>query len=220
MTAYTGEVSVGGAVDVRELTGLTIAKLAVGPMANNVYLLRCRATGHALLIDAADEADRVLELARLGGPTVETVLTTHQHPDHWQALAAVVAQTGARTLAGAGDAAGIPVPTERRLEHGDHVHVGDAELAVIVLRGHTPCSVALHYRDPDGSSHLFTGDALFPGGPGKTLSPETFTSLMDDLEQRVFDRLPDDTWFYPGHGNDSTLGAERPHLGEWRARGW
>jgi glyoxylase-like metal-dependent hydrolase (beta-lactamase superfamily II) len=219
-TAYTGEVSVGGPVDVRELAGLSIAKLAVGPMSNNAYLLRCRASGQALLIDAAAEPDRLLELARLGGPTAEAVLTTHRHPDHWQALSAVVAQTGARTFAGVDDAAGIPVPTDRRLEHGDCVHVGDAELSVIVLRGHTPGSVALHYRDPDGSSHLFTGDSLFPGGPGRTTSPADFTSLLDDLEQRVFSVLPDEVWFYPGHGNDSTLGAERPHLAEWRARGW
>ena len=217
---YTGEVEVGGPADVRELTGLSIAKLAVGPMSNNAYLLRCQASGRAMLIDAANEADRLLELARLGGETAATVLTTHRHADHWQALAAVVAQTGARTMAGALDAEGIPVPTERRLEHGDIVHVGDAELRVIVLRGHTPGSVALYYRDPDGSGHLFTGDSLFPGGPGRTTSPADFNSLMDDLEQRVFDVLPDDTWFYPGHGNDSTLGAERPHLAEWRARGW
>jgi len=217
---YTGEVSVGGPVEVRELTGLSIAKVAVGPMSNNAYLLRCRATGQALLIDAANEADRLLELVRLGGETATAVLTTHRHPDHWQALAAVVAQTGARTLAGADDADGVPVPTERRLEHGDIVHVGNAELSVITLRGHTPGSVALHYRDPDGCGHLFTGDSLFPGGPGRTTNPEDFNSLMDDLEQRVFGVYDDDTWFYPGHGNDSTLGAERPHLAEWRARGW
>ena len=217
---YTGEVSVGGAADVRELNGLSIAKLAVGPASNNAYLLRCQASGQAMLIDAANEAERLLELARFGGETASTVLTTHRHPDHWQALAAVVAQTGARTMAGVDDAEGIPVPTERLLEHGDTVHVGDAELRVIALRGHTPGSVALYYRDPDGSGHLFTGDSLFPGGPGKTWSPKDFSSLMDDLEQRIFDELPDDTWFYPGHGNDSTLGAERPHLAEWRARGW
>jgi glyoxylase-like metal-dependent hydrolase (beta-lactamase superfamily II) len=217
---YTGEVSVGGPVHTRELTGLVISKLAVGPMSNNAYLLRCRASGQALLVDAANEADRLLELVRLGGETASTVLTTHQHYDHWQALAAVVAQTGARTLAGAEDASGIPVPTERRLEHGDIVHVGDAELTVITLRGHTPGSVALYYRDPDGSGHLFTGDSLFPGGPGRTTNPEDFNSLMDDLEQRIFGVYDDDTWFYPGHGNDSTLGAERPHLAEWRARGW
>jgi glyoxylase-like metal-dependent hydrolase (beta-lactamase superfamily II) len=217
---YTGEVSVGGPVDTRELAALVISKLAVGPGSNNAYLLRCRATGQALLIDAANEADRLMELVRLGGETASAVLTTHQHGDHWQALAAVVAQTGARTLAGADDAAGIPVPTERRLEHGDKVHVGNAELSVITLRGHTPGSVALFYRDPDGSGHLFTGDSLFPGGPGRTTSPEDFNSLMEDLEQRVFDVYDDEIWFYPGHGNDSTLGAERPHLAEWRARGW
>ena len=80
--------------------------------------------------------------------------------------------------------------------------------------------MAVVYRDPGGVPHLFTGDSLFPGGVGKTWSPADFTSLIDDVEARIFDHLPDDTWFYPGHGNDSTLGAERPHLAEWRARGW
>ena len=98
--------------------------------------------------------------------------------------------------------------------------LGDNQLEVIALRGHTPGSIALLYREPSGAAHLFTGDSLFPGGPGKTNSPEDFTSLMDDLERRVFGVLPDDTWVYPGHGDDTTLGAERPHLAEWRARGW
>ena len=92
-------------------------------------------------------------------------------------------------------------------------------LEVIHLRGHTPGSIALLYDDPEGPPHLFTGDSLFPGGVGKTTS-ETFPQLIDDVTTRVFDRLPDETWFYPGHGNDSTLGAERPHLAEWRERGW
>jgi glyoxylase-like metal-dependent hydrolase (beta-lactamase superfamily II) len=91
---------------------------------------------------------------------------------------------------------------------------------VIHLRGHTPGSVALLYRDPTGHPHLFTGDSLFPGGVGKTSSPADVTSLINDVTSRIFDKLPDDTWFYPGHGDDSTLGAERPHLDEWRARGW
>jgi glyoxylase-like metal-dependent hydrolase (beta-lactamase superfamily II) len=91
---------------------------------------------------------------------------------------------------------------------------------VIHLVGHTPGSIALLYRDPAGSPHLFTGDSLFPGGPGKTTNPTDFTSLMDDLEEKIFGRLPDDTWFYPGHGRDSTLGAERPAIPQWRARGW
>jgi glyoxylase-like metal-dependent hydrolase (beta-lactamase superfamily II) len=91
---------------------------------------------------------------------------------------------------------------------------------VIGLRGHTPGSVALLYTDPQGHPHLFTGDSLFPGGPGKTTSPRTFASLMNDLESRVFGPLPDDTWVYPGHGDDTTLGTERPKLAQWRRRGW
>jgi glyoxylase-like metal-dependent hydrolase (beta-lactamase superfamily II) len=78
----------------------------------------------------------------------------------------------------------------------------------------------LLYDDPTGAPHLWTGDSLFPGGPGKTAGAKNFTSLMDDLEAKVFGRLPDETWVYPGHGNDTTLGTERPHLGEWRERGW
>ncbi len=217
---YTGEVSVGGPIDQRELPGLSIAKVAVGSMSNNAYLLRCTATGEALLIDAAAEPERLAEFVHLGGVPASAVVTTHQHGDHWQALAAVVAQTGARTMAGADDAGGIPVPTDRLLHHGDTVHVGNAELAVITLRGHTPGSVALYYQDPEGTGHLFTGDSLFPGGPGRTTSPADFTSLMDDLEQRVFGVYEDSTWVYPGHGDDTTLGAERGSVAEWRARGW
>lgn len=217
---YTGKVSVGGPIDRRELPGLSIAKAAVGSMSNNAYLLRCTVTGEALLVDAAAEPDRLAELVSLGGSPASTVVTTHQHQDHWQALAAVVAQTGARTMAGADDAHGIPVPTDRQLHHGDTVYVGHAELAVITLRGHTPGSVALYYQDPTGTGHLFTGDSLFPGGPGRTTSPANFTSLMDDLEQRVFGSFDDETWIYPGHGDDTTLGAERGSLAEWRARGW
>jgi glyoxylase-like metal-dependent hydrolase (beta-lactamase superfamily II) len=100
------------------------------------------------------------------------------------------------------------------------VTVGQVVLDVIHLRGHTPGSIALLHRDTAGIPHLFTGDSLFPGGPGRTTSPEDFTSLINDLESRIFDQLPDETWFYPGHGKDSTLGAERPHLTEWRKRGW
>jgi glyoxylase-like metal-dependent hydrolase (beta-lactamase superfamily II) len=215
---YTGNVQVGGPADRRELPALTVTKLAVGPMENNAYLLRCRETGEGLLVDAANEADRLVEL--VGDGPLATVVTTHQHPDHWQALAEVVEATGARTVAHPLDAGGIPVTTDETVEHGDSVEVGRCTLSVIHLRGHTPGSIALRYDDPDGTSHLFTGDSLFPGGPGRTTSPTDFTSLMDDLEARVFGDLADDTWFYPGHGNDSTLGAERPSIPEWRARGW
>jgi glyoxylase-like metal-dependent hydrolase (beta-lactamase superfamily II) len=214
---YTGDVTVGGPGQTRELSSLTVTKVAVGPYDNNAYLLRCRRTGQALLVDAADEPEVLL--ATVGEAGLGAVVTTHQHSDHWQALAAVVGATGARTFAGEDDADAIPVPTDVRLRHGQTVQVGDVSLEVIHLRGHTPGSVALRYRDPSGTDHLFTGDALFPGGVGKT-TRETFPQLFADVRDRVFDVMADDTWFYPGHGADSTLGAERPHLDEWRARGW
>jgi glyoxylase-like metal-dependent hydrolase (beta-lactamase superfamily II) len=220
MSDYTGAVEVGGAQDVRRLPGLTIAKLAVGPMDNNAYLLRCTASGEGLLIDAANEAERLHDLVRFEGPPVSAILTTHRHADHWQALAAAVADAGAAVYAGDPDADELPVAVDERLSHGDTIEVGELSLQIIALRGHTPGSVAVLYRDPSGTPHLFTGDSLFPGGVGRTTSPQDFTSLIDDVEERLFAVLPDDTWFYPGHGNDSTLGAERPHLAEWRARGW
>jgi glyoxylase-like metal-dependent hydrolase (beta-lactamase superfamily II) len=217
---YTGEVTVGGPVDVRRLPGLTIAKIAVGPMNNNAYLLREPVSGEGLLIDAANEADRLRELVRFEGPAVSAILTTHKHADHWQALAEIAEDSSAAVYAGFADADELPVAVDDRLIHGDTVTLGEVSLEVVGLRGHTPGSVALVYRDPSGVAHAFTGDALFPGGVGKTTNPVDFTSLLDDVSTRLFDVLPDDTWFYPGHGNDSTLGVQRPHLGEWRARGW
>jgi glyoxylase-like metal-dependent hydrolase (beta-lactamase superfamily II) len=218
--SYTGSVKAGGPVAVRELPGLTIAKQEVGWMGNNAYLLRDRATGDGMLIDAADEAERLAELVRLGGPPVRYVLTTHRHGDHWQALRAVAADTGAQTLAGTADADELPVAVDRRLDDGDTVELGASTLEIIGLRGHTPGSVAVLYRDPEGTAHLFTGDSLFPGGIGRTIAPEDFDQLFGDVTTRVFDMLPDDTWVYPGHGDDTTLGAERPHLAEWEARRW
>jgi glyoxylase-like metal-dependent hydrolase (beta-lactamase superfamily II) len=214
--AYTGDVTAGGAADTRELRDLTITKVSVGPMDNNAYLLR--AGSQQLLIDAANEPARLLEL--IGTTPLATVVTTHRHADHTQALAEVVQSTGAASLAHADDAPEIPVVTGT-LRDGDTVTVGDCALEVIHVVGHTPGSIVLLYQDPDGTAHLFTGDSLFPGGVGNTRgNQENFTSLINDVEHKLFDRLPDDTWFYPGHGKDSTLGAERPHLAEWRARGW
>jgi glyoxylase-like metal-dependent hydrolase (beta-lactamase superfamily II) len=222
--SYTGEVTPGGPADVRELPELTIAKVAVDPtMSNNCYLLTCRASGEQVLVDAADDAPALLSL--IGDAGLATVVTTHRHWDHHRALAAVVAATGATTVAGGPDAAAIAeatgVPIAREVGQGDTVAVGSCTLEVIALRGHTPGSIALLYDDPHGHPHLFTGDSLFPGGVGNTFGDEgAFASLIDDVEERIFQRLPDTTWFYPGHGDDSTLGAERPHLGEWRERGW
>jgi glyoxylase-like metal-dependent hydrolase (beta-lactamase superfamily II) len=204
---------------VRELRELVIEQLSVGPGDNNSYLLRCRTTGEQLMIDAASEPERLLDMC---GGRLNAVVTTHQHWDHWQnALPQVVAATGARTHAGKPDVPGIAVPTDVPLEDGDVVSCGEIHLTVIRLTGHTPGSVALLYDDPGGHPHLFTGDSLFPGGVGNTFGDaDAFTSLFHDVTTKIFDVLPDETRVYPGHGRDTTLGAERPALPEWRARGW
>ncbi len=216
--SYRGDVTRGGGADVRILPALSISKVSVGPMDNNAYLLECRATGQRCLVDAADDADVLLGL--VGNRPLGRVVTTHRHRDHWQALAEVVSRTGARTAAGRDDADGLPIAPDELLDDGDVVQVGEVTIEVITLVGHTPGSVALLYRDPAGHPHLFTGDSLFPGGVGKTTTAADFASLIDDVEHKLFDRLPDETWVYPGHGRDTTLGAERPSLREWRARGW
>ncbi len=215
---YSGHVVVGGPAQVRELPTLIISKIAVGPYNNNCYLLRCRATGEQVLIDAADDAPRLLELVGPDGLT--TVITTHGHSDHWQALEAVVAATGARTVAHSLDAVDIPTPTNTFIDDGEFVRVGDCTLLVTHLIGHTAGSINLTYDDPIGHAHLFSGDCLFPGGIGRTQSSADFTSLYEGVVGSLFEVLPDETWVYPGHGNDTTLGAERPHLGEWLARAW
>jgi glyoxylase-like metal-dependent hydrolase (beta-lactamase superfamily II) len=219
---YTGHVDPKGAPSTRDLPDITITKLSVGPMDNNAYLLVCKHTGEGVLIDAANDADRILALlsSRSAPVPVRSIITTHRHWDHHVALPDVAKATSATTLAGRDDAEALPVTVDRPLDHGDTVPLGDCTLEIIALRGHTPGSVAVLYRDPKGHGHLFTGDSLFPGGPGKTNSPEDFGSLMDDLEARVFGELPDDTWVYPGHGDDTTLGRERASLPRWRARGW
>jgi glyoxylase-like metal-dependent hydrolase (beta-lactamase superfamily II) len=219
---YTGNVSVGGPADIRELPGLTITKVAVGPMDNNAYLLRCTQTGELALIDAANDARTLLDL--IGDTPLASIITTHRHWDHHAALRDVQQATAAVTIAHPDDASGIGVPTAQLVRQGGTIAVGTAVLSVIHLRGHTPGSIALCY-DGNGElsdePHLFTGDSLFPGGPGNTeQDPARFGSLMTDLEERVFGELPDGTWIYPGHGKDTTLGAERPHVPEWRARGW
>jgi glyoxylase-like metal-dependent hydrolase (beta-lactamase superfamily II) len=217
VSTYTGHVSVGGPPQDRDLGGLTLRKVAVGPMDNNAYVLRCSETGASVLVDAAHSPDVLL--AVLGDDRPATIVTTHQHADHWQALPELLAATGAQVACHPADADPLPVTSTVPLRDGDELAVGHARLRVVHLVGHTPGSIALRYDGPD-RTHLFTGDSLFPGGPGRTTSPADFTSLMDDLEAKVFGELGDDTWVYPGHGDDTTLGAERPHLAEWRARGW
>ncbi|PWH05774.1 Zn-dependent hydrolase [Brachybacterium endophyticum] len=220
---YDGHVEADGPTATRRTSTLVIRKASVGPMDNNAYLLTCRVSGAQLLIDAAADQPRLLRLVREGSPAsrLDSIVTTHSHHDHVGALAQMVAATGARTYAGAADAPDIPTPTDQTLGNGDLVRVGVNDLEVIGLRGHTPGSIALLWRGGEDGDHLFTGDSLFPGGVGATRGDaERFTSLLEDVEQRIFDHLDDATWVYPGHGDDTTLGAERPHLGEWRERGW
>jgi glyoxylase-like metal-dependent hydrolase (beta-lactamase superfamily II) len=215
---YTGAVKVGGAAQTRELSHLIISKLAVGPFDNNTYLLRCRSTQAQILIDAAAEPDRILTL--IGPRALEKVLITHGHRDHWQALAEVVSHSGALTAAPEADRSLIDFPIEESLKNYDRIRFGDCELEVITVGGHTPgCSLFL-YRDPTGHEHLFSGDALFPGGVGKTNTPEAFATLFSQIKDLVFGQLSDLTWVYPGHGDDTTLGSERPKLDEWENRGW
>jgi glyoxylase-like metal-dependent hydrolase (beta-lactamase superfamily II) len=218
---YTGHVEPGTAAK-RILPGVSILKTSVGPMDNNAYLVTCSATGETLLIDAANDADVLVELVREHAPKVSLIVTSHQHFDHWQALEALAQATGAPTAAHEIDAEPLPVKPDRLLAGGDTVQIGELTFDVIHLRGHTPGSIALALNGPATGdvTQLFTGDCLFPGGVGKTWQPGDFTQLLEDVTTRVFDVYGDSTVVYPGHGDDTTLGTERPSLEEWRERGW
>ena len=218
---YTGHVETQTAAR-RTVPGAAIIKMSVGPMDNNAYLITCANTGKSLLIDAANDADLLVELLGEYGPKLELIVTSHQHPDHWLALESVAAATGVPTAAHQLDADPLPVTPDRFLAGGDVIVIGDLIFDVVHLRGHPPGSVALALR-PAGERtgvHLFTGDCLFPGGVGKTWEPGGFEELLGDVSSRLFGVYGDDTVVYPGHGDDTTLGAERPHLQEWRERGW
>jgi glyoxylase-like metal-dependent hydrolase (beta-lactamase superfamily II) len=215
-------VEPGGAPLLVPLSGsVTMIKVSVGPVDNNAYVLQSH-SGDTLLIDAANDDDRLLKI--IADQSLDTIVTTHRHDDHWQALASVAAATGARLICGQPDleaiSTGASVQGMIGVWDGDHVELGAERVEVIGLVGHTPGSITVSYEGGAGVTHLFTGDSLFPGGPGKTNSAKDFTSLMNDLESKIFDRFDDATVVHPGHGDDTTLGKERPHLAEWRKRGW
>ncbi|MDT0194464.1 MBL fold metallo-hydrolase [Arthrobacter sp. AB6] len=210
-----------------DLPALTIRGISVSEMDNNVYLLTAKGSGEQVLIDAADDLPAIRQLLQdAAGDTpaparLAVVATTHQHWDHVRALKELVAATGASTVAGTDDADALPVPVDRRLGQGDTVAVDGISLTAVHLRGHTPGSIAFVYEDPEGPTHIFSGDSLFPGGVGNTQKdPERFSLLLSDVTERLFGIYPDTAVVHPGHGKPTTLGAERPHLEEWRARGW
>lgn len=212
---------------IHSLRDITIRRISVSEMDNNVYLLTAKKSGAQLLIDAADDLPAILELLSdaaadtAAAPKLTLIATTHQHWDHVRALPELVKTTGAMTAAGTDDAPELPVPVDVLLDHGDVGNFDGFDVTVVHLRGHTPGSVALVYEDPAGPAHIFSGDSLFPGGVGNTQKdPERFKQLITDVTERLFAVYPDDTVVHPGHGKPTTLGAERPHLEEWRSRGW
>jgi glyoxylase-like metal-dependent hydrolase (beta-lactamase superfamily II) len=216
---YTGHVEPQTAAR-RNLPAASIVKVSVGQMDNNAYLVTCSQTGETLLIDAANDPEILLELIERFAPKLSLIVTSHQHQDHWLALADVAKATGVPTAAHQLDAEPLPVKPDRILANGDTIQVGELTFDVIHLQGHTPGSVALALDGADDATHLFTGDCLFPGGLGRTTKLVEFDSLYRDVTSRVFDVYADSTVVYPGHGDDTTLGTERPHLEEWRERRW
>lgn len=220
--SYDGHVSPGDAPATRDAGTARVSKISVSGMHNNVYLITDAATGDALLIDAADDWPAISAMVDADGGRVTHLATTHRHWDHVRALSEAVRATGARTLAGAEDADDLPVAVDQPLRDGDTVRVGELAVRIDAVRGHTPGSITLSFVGDDGTTHLFTGDSLFPGGVGATdhYDYQSFPQLIDDVEERLFGRYDDNTWVYPGHGDDTTLAKERPHLAEWRTRGW
>jgi len=197
-----------------EDTQAEIHRLVVGPVDNNVYVLRCKETGEAVLLDAANEHEKLLELCqRLN---VRQVLETHGHWDHIQAVPAV-RDAGYNVGVTAADADMLPA-YDFVLEDEGVVEVGRLRLHSIATPGHTPGSMCFRL---EGSPVLFSGDTLFPGGPGATKFPGgDFPTIIRSIEDRLFASLPPETVVMPGHGVDTTIDAERPHLQEWVDRGW
>ncbi len=195
-------------------SAVEVRKLSVGGMDNNAYVLVDTGSNAALLIDAADDSERLL--AEVDGLELTAIVTTHGHRDHWQALDRLADVTGSPVWLHPDDASMVPRAADRAAADGEILRFGASSVRLIHTPGHTPGSTCLLL----GDSHLFTGDTLFPGGPGNTFgNADAFAAVMRSLRERVF-ALGDETWVYPGHGDDTTLGAERPHLDEWQARGW
>jgi glyoxylase-like metal-dependent hydrolase (beta-lactamase superfamily II) len=197
-----------------EDTAVEIHKVVVGPLDNNVFVVRCKQTGDAVLLDAANEHERLLELCRT--LDVRKVLETHGHWDHIQAVPAV-RDAGYEVGITADDAKMLP-SYDFILEDDSVIEVGRVRLRTIATPGHTPGSMCFVV---EGSPVLLSGDTLFPGGPGATKFPgSSFESIIKAIDERLFSKLDPGTIVMPGHGDDTTIGTERPHLQEWIDRGW
>lgn len=222
---YTGHVDSQGPATRRIVNSwdgpaMSIIKFSTGNMNNNVYFVTCLNTDTSIIIDCAWDAERILGFLQAADiHNVQEIITTHGHFDHWQALEQVASTLKVPTAVGINDSEALPIECDRLIEDGDSFTVGKLICEPLWLRGHTPGSIALSFT-VDGHTHIFSGDALFPGGVGKTHSSRDFQTLLADVETKIFDRYLDTAVFYPGHGDDSTLGAQRPQLGEWRQRGW
>ncbi len=191
-----------------------VHRLVVGPVDNNVYILRCRTTGESLLIDAANEHDKLLELCK--ALDVRQVVETHGHWDHIQAVEAV-RDAGIDVAVTHADAAMLP-SYDQILEDRSTLEVGRLRIGTIATPGHTPGSMCFTV---EGTPLLFTGDTLFPGGPGNTsFEHSDFPTIINSIEGRLFGSFGPDTIVLPGHGRGTTIGAESPHLQEWVDRGW
>lgn len=213
---YTGIVDADGPWQDHVDGPVLIRKCSVESFDNNVYVIACVTTGQALVVDAAARPERIKEAT--AEFTVLAVVQTHGHWDHVRAFNDLRAN-GWAMWGHNDDQALYPGPIDRHLPDGSVLQVGNLSVTVIHLPGHTPGSL-LFAIDGETRPHLISGDTLFPGGHGKTANLRDHTRIMDGLEQRIFASFPDHTWVYPGHGADTTLGAERDQLGEWRARGW
>ena len=191
-----------------------VHQIVVGPMDNNVYILRCRRTGDAMLIDAANEHEALLEICqRLG---VRQVVETHGHWDHIQAVPAV-RDAGISVAVTSADAGMLP-SYDLILDDDETLQVGDLRIKTLATPGHTPGSICFAV---EGTNLLFTGDTLFPGGPGNTsFEGGSFPTIIDSIERRIFAPFGADTLVLPGHGQSTTVGDEVPHLQEWVERGW
>jgi glyoxylase-like metal-dependent hydrolase (beta-lactamase superfamily II) len=183
-------------------------------MDNNVYILRCRRTGDAMLIDAANEHEELLEICKRLGVT--QVVETHGHWDHIQAVPAV-REAGISVAVTSADAGMLP-SYDLILEDDEVLRVGDLRIKTLATPGHTPGSICFAVESTD---LLFTGDTLFPGGPGNTsFEGGSFPAILESIERRIFAKFDPETWVLPGHGDTTTVGNESPHLQEWVDRGW